>query len=121
MLFNRKARLLVYRDNNKNDTIDALGIIEETGYFGVNIHRSNVYRPSVEVGKWSAGCQVLQDPDYFAFLMKLCNRAVEKSPNSFTYTLLERRVKWMRFLKNKRGEVNLARIRNSTLPSFTVY
>ncbi len=85
----QKGKITVYRDSNKNDTIDTLGMIEETGLYGVNIHRSNAHRPSIEVGKWSAGCQVLQDPDHFAFLMKLCDRAVEKFPNSFTYTLLE--------------------------------
>ena len=85
----QKDTITVYRDSNKNDTIDTLGMIEETGLYGVNIHRSNAHRPSVEVGKWSAGCQVIQDPDHFGFLMQLCDRALEKFSNSFTYTLLE--------------------------------
>lgn len=85
----QKGKITVYRDNNKNETIDTKGMIEETGYYSVNIHRASAYRPSIEVGKWSAGCQVMQDPDHFAFLLKLCNRAIAKFPNSFTYTLLE--------------------------------
>lgn len=85
----QKGKITVYRDNNKNDIIDTVGMIEETGFYGVNIHHASAYRPSVEVGRWSAGCQVLQDPDHFAFLMRLCDRAVGKFANSFTYTLLE--------------------------------
>jgi len=41
------------------------------------------------VGKWSAGCQVLQDPDHFKFLLTLCDRASVKYGNKFSYTLLE--------------------------------
>ena len=85
----QKNKITVYRDSNRNDTIDTTGMIEETGFYGVNIHRANAYRPSIEVGKWSAGCQVIQDPDHFAFLLQLCDRAVAKFSNSFTYTLLE--------------------------------
>lgn len=85
----QKSKITVYRDNNKNETIDTKGMIEETGYYSVNIHRASAYRPSIQVGKWSAGCQVMQDPDHFAFLLKLCDRAIAKFPNSFTYTLLE--------------------------------
>ncbi|GAG43566.1 unnamed protein product, partial [marine sediment metagenome] len=47
------------------------------------------FKPSTVVGKWSAGCQVLQDAEHFAFLMTLCERARKKFGNSFTYTLLE--------------------------------
>jgi hypothetical protein len=41
------------------------------------------------VGKWSAGCRVMQDPDHFAFLLALPEKAKEKFSNSFTYTLPE--------------------------------
>lgn len=85
----QKGKITVYRDSNKNSVIDTVGMIQETGYYAVNIHRASAYRATTEVGKWSAGCQVLQDPDHFAFLLRLCDRAVEKYPNSFTYTLLE--------------------------------
>jgi hypothetical protein len=50
---------------------------------GINIHRSNAHRPSTLVGKWSAGCQVLQDPVHFNFLLELCETAAARYSNSF--------------------------------------
>jgi hypothetical protein len=79
----------VYRDNNRDGYLNTDGMLQETGMFGINIHRSNAHRPSTLVGKWSAGCQVLQDPVHFNFLLELCESAAAKYSNSFTYTLLE--------------------------------
>lgn len=87
----QKGNITVYRDNNKDEVIDTTGMVEDTGIHAVNIHRANRVRASTQVDKWSAGCQVLQDPDHFDFLMALCDRAVENWDNSFTYTLLEER------------------------------
>ena len=70
-------------------TIDTARVEEDTGLHAVNIHRANAHRPSIQVGRWSAGSQVVQDPDQFAFLLMLCDRAKEKFGNNFTYTLLE--------------------------------
>ncbi len=84
----QNGKVTVYRDADLNDTLDT-DENTETGVFQINIHHANAHRPSVQVGKWSAGCQVLQDPDHFAFLMVLCERAKELYGNSFTYTLLE--------------------------------
>ena len=84
----QKAQVTVYRDANRDKFLNTNGVEEQNGLFGVNIHRSNAYRPSLKVGKWSAGCQVLQDPDHFAFLLMLCERAKPKFGNSFSYTLL---------------------------------
>ena len=81
--------LTVYRDANRDNVLDVAGVEEETGFFGINIHRSNVARASTQVDRWSAGCQVFQDPDHFLFLLQLCERGREKFSNSFTYTLLE--------------------------------
>jgi len=85
----QQGLVTVYRDANQDDTIDTTGFPEDTGIHAINIHRANAYRPSLNVGKWSAGCQVLQDPDHFAFLLMLCERGKEKYGNSFSYTLLE--------------------------------
>lgn len=80
--------VIVYRDADHNKIIDTAGIKEDIGMFGINIHHANAYRPSMSISKWSAGCQVFQDPDHFAFFMTLCERARKKFGNSFTYTLL---------------------------------
>ena len=78
----------VFRDRDLNDTIDTTGE-RDSGLHKINIHRANPDRGSTLVHKWSAGCQVLQDPDQFMFLMKLCDRSADKFSNAFTYTLLE--------------------------------
>jgi len=80
--------LTVYRDANRDDVLDTTGMPEDTGLFGINIHRAHELNPSLQVDKWSAGCQVVQDPDQFQFLLTLCDRAAEKWGGSFSYTLL---------------------------------
>ena len=90
----QKGPITVFRDANRDETIDTTGVAEDTGIHAINIHRASAYRASVEVGKWSAGCQVVQDPDHFAFILSMCERARNKFGNSFTYTLLEEREIW---------------------------
>lgn len=87
----QKGPVTVYRDANRDTKLDTEGMEQETGVFAINIHRANAYRTSTEVGKWSAGCQVLQDPTHFAMLLQLCDKAAEIHGNSFSYTLLEER------------------------------
>jgi len=81
--------ITVYRDNNKDAELNTTGADEQQGLHAVNIHRANRVRASTQVDKWSAGCQVMQDPDHFDFFMRLCSRGADKFGNSFTYTLLE--------------------------------
>ncbi len=81
--------ITVYRDNNRDAELDTTGNDEQAGLHAINIHRASRVRASTRVDKWSAGCQVLQDPDHFDFFMTLCKRGAEKFGNSFTYTLLE--------------------------------
>ena len=82
--------ITVYRDNNMDEELDTSGVSEDTGLHAVNIHRASRVRASTQVDKWSAGCQVMQDPDHFDFFMTLCDRGAAKFGNKFTYTLLER-------------------------------
>lgn len=77
----------VFRDPDRDAGLDVDGA-EQTGMFGINIHRANAQRASLRVDKWSAGCQVLADPLHFAFLMELCGAAAERWGPSFTYTLI---------------------------------
>lgn len=61
----------------------------ETGMFGINIHKAG--EDSVQVDRWSAGCQVFaRNQDYQSF-MKLVHEAVERWGKRFTYTLLEKK------------------------------
>jgi len=82
-------KIAVHRDNNKDNKINFDTIIEE-GYFGINCHRATTAKGgSVNVNKWSAGCQVFQDPDDFKKFIDLCVKQRERNVGSkFTYTLL---------------------------------
>jgi len=74
----------VWRDNNHNAIAEEKGNID-TGMFGINIHRANEFAVSTLVEKWSAGCQVLNNPKDFKEFLGTC----EKSKlNFFTYSLL---------------------------------
>lgn len=80
--------LPVYRDDDLDAEVDAVGTID-SGWHGINIHRASAHNRSEVVGRWSAGCQVVADPDEFEMLMALCNKSAELYGNRFTYTLLE--------------------------------
>lgn len=82
------APLPVYRDDDRDGTLDFDETTVQTGMFGINIHRASSSHPSTQVDKWSAGCQVVQDPLHFDFLMSLAQKAADIYGNSFTYTLL---------------------------------
>ena len=62
---------------------------QDSGMYGINIHRCNAHRPSTVIGKWSAGCRVLQDPAHFSFLLDLCELSAARFSNSYNDTLLE--------------------------------
>ena len=81
----------VYRDDNKDEIIDFNNIITliDEGYFGINIHRSNPYKESYVVNKWSAGCQVFKKVEDYNKFMQLCNDSAAIYGNSFTYTLID--------------------------------
>ena len=85
-LCQRGGNVQVYRDadgdrrhNISEDRID-------TGFFGINIHKAG--RASVQVDKWSAGCQVFSRSEDFATFMDLTEEAERRYGNSFTYPLL---------------------------------
>tara|TARA_R110000787_G_scaffold89251_3_gene189032 strand:- start:13468 stop:14073 length:606 start_codon:yes stop_codon:yes gene_type:complete len=84
-LVQRGGQVTVYRDNNKDDTLDRL--TEDSGYFGINIHKS--LRHHQEVGLYSAGCQVFQNSHDFKEFMLLVKRSSVLYGDTFTYTLIE--------------------------------
>lgn len=79
----------IIRDFDRDARLDFTGGREQTGIFGINIHRASSTHTSTQVDRWSAGCQVFADPGEFADFLKLCRLAVTNWGNSFTYTLLE--------------------------------
>lgn len=87
-LVQRGGRITVVRDFNRDGVLDLDSGREESGYFGGNIHRASATIESVEVGKWSALCQVIANPWDFQIFMALCRAGAKAFGNSFTYTLL---------------------------------
>ena len=76
------GRVTVWRDNNRDSTLDMADPSE--GYFGINIHKAGAF--SANVDKWSAGCQVFANTDDFNEFMSICR----KQPwPKFSYTLIE--------------------------------
>lgn len=78
--------LLVHRDKNKNSVAETNTAPVVAGpECRIDIHGANKNVVSVLIGKWSAGCQVLNNPVQFNELIDSCKRA---GLGNFTYTLL---------------------------------
>lgn len=80
----QSKKVTVFRDNDKDSIAEEQGK-EDTGLFGINIHRANELTDSTNIDKWSAGCQVLNSSKQFKELIQACLKSGKKS---FTYTLL---------------------------------
>ncbi|MEM9829195.1 MAG: hypothetical protein AAF944_01080 [Bacteroidota bacterium] len=87
----QKKPVTVIRDYNRDNRLDLSSGVEDTGIFGINLHRASQFRASINVDKWSAGCQVVCDPFQFQQLLDICDRGASIFGNSFTYTLLHER------------------------------
>ena len=83
-LCQRLGDVTVWRDKNRDMNFDE--IIQDTGMFGINIHKAGTVSNFVE--NWSEGCQVFKRTKDFNDFMVLINRAKEIHGNHFTYTLL---------------------------------
>jgi len=77
----------VYRDNNKDNVLDT-DVNTETGLFGINCHRSTSKGTSIQVDKWSAGCQVFDNSSDYDKFIEICEIASKNWGNKFSYTLL---------------------------------
>ena len=86
-LTQRGGEVAVYRDENEDKEYDMISDSIISGYFGINIHKAG--KNSVIVGKWSAGCTVIQHQDDFDEFIKLCKMQVKHNNfDTFTYTLI---------------------------------
>ena len=87
----QQNNVTVYRDSNRDDNYDLDENNTTTGLFGINIHRATKYagKKSTQIGKWSAGCQVIASNDDWHTFLDICQTARDKWNNNFTYTLIE--------------------------------
>ncbi|MFV0539186.1 MAG: ParA family protein [Dysgonomonas sp.] len=86
-LCQRGDKFVVYRDNNKDVTLDFNEATTDYGYFGINFHKAG--ENTQFIGANSAGCQVTQKSADFNHVMMLAEKARNIYGNSFTYTLLD--------------------------------
>lgn len=87
----QRKPVTVIRDYDRDSNHDYNSGREETGLFGINIHRASQSNRSINVDKWSAGCQVFADPLQYKHFIDICTHAAKIWGNSFTYTLLHER------------------------------
>ena len=87
-LCQRSAPVTVIRDANRDDVLDFDYPVEETGYFGINIHKASRWRVLLRIDRYSAGCQVFQDPKDFNLFIEICKEARCMYGNKFSYTLI---------------------------------
>lgn len=78
----------VIRDFNRDGNTDYSSGREETGLFGINIHRAMAEGTTKTIDKYSAGCQVFANANDFSVFLQLAERHKALYGNSFTYTLL---------------------------------
>ena len=77
-------------DFNRDGKLDFASGKEQTGFFGINIHRSSPTGESTLVNKWSAGCQVFARITEYNEFIGLCKKAIAEWGNEFTYTLIRK-------------------------------
>ena len=77
----------VWRDAGRDEMLD-IGEAQQTGMFGINLHRAGEFVTSKLVDKWSAGCQVVASPKQFNQLLMLAKYHGKLFGNVFDYTLL---------------------------------
>jgi len=82
----------VLRDYSRTAIFDFLNGKEDTGFFGIDIHRSSPIGSSKTVDRWSAGCQVFQNILDFNEFLNFCQQHKKLYGNVFTYTLIDFRM-----------------------------
>lgn len=87
-LCQRLGAVKVYRDNNKDMMYDLNPEKIDTGWFGINIHRSDANMTRTTIDGYSAGCQVFNNPRDFDEFMRIIEKSKAKFGNKFTYTLI---------------------------------
>jgi len=86
------AKVSYWRDNNRDEVLDMIPgeTPESSGFIGLNIHRASSRDGGSEtVDRWSAGCQVIADPDDWNLFITLCKTSADLYGPQFTYTLID--------------------------------
>lgn len=98
-LCQRLRKVTVIRDYDRDAILDFNNGREESGMFGINIHRAKQNGTTYSVDRFSAGCQVFKNAKDFDFFMKMCEVHRKLHGNKFTYTLVDKRTEFRNKLK----------------------
>lgn len=90
-LCQRLNEVEVWRDNDRDSEFDFENETKEWGYFGINIHRASTSKTLAEIDSYSAGCQVIQNPQNFDVFIQILEQSELYWGNKFTYTLLNQK------------------------------
>lgn len=86
----QRGPVTVIRDNDRNDLLNFFAETQTGSDFGINIHRASLTKQDkLVIDEDSAGCQVFQDPNDFANMMRAAEVSKAKYGNKFTYTLID--------------------------------
>jgi len=98
-LCQRNGKVTVVRDYDRDAVLDFYNGREQTGMFGINIHRARKTGETYKIDRYSAGCQVFKNANDFNFFMKMCEVHRKLYGNKFTYTLVDKRMEFRSKLK----------------------
>jgi hypothetical protein len=98
-LCQRNGKVTVVRDYDRDAILDFYNGREETGMFGINLHRARKVGETYVIDRYSAGCQVFKSASDFNFFMKMCEVHRKLYGNKFTYTLIDKRMEFRTKLK----------------------
>jgi hypothetical protein len=93
----QKSPMHYVRDNNKDTELDfrlyrepkSLRELGKWEMRGTNFHRSSAWNVVPFIGRYSAGCQVVQKPETFDKIMNLVKESIKAGYKRFDYTLFE--------------------------------
>ena len=91
-LCQRRGKVEVIRDYNRDSILDFLSGTTTWGNYGINIHRARRVGETFKIDKYSAGCQVFKNAKDFEFFMKLCEMHRTQHGNKFSYTLVDEKL-----------------------------
>ena len=93
-LVQRLGVVTIIRDYDRNAVLDFANGRQTTGFYGINIHAgANPNQRSIDVGRWSAGCQVFASYEEYQVFTKLCERHISLYGKKFSYTLIDERAR----------------------------
>jgi hypothetical protein len=84
----QRKPITVIRDYNKDDVLDFNSTNTDTGWFGIHLHRASQWNIVRLIGKYSAGCVVVQNHKEYNEFIEVCKQAANHWGNSFTFTLI---------------------------------